>query len=138
MPSGVHNTSFNKSREAKYVSHKSRPAMQDMIPGLAPEPKMAFPFVSLGITERLRRPILDHVLLGTRQAYINENTDLTRTLPHIIFLLESITKIIPPVSYGGEHPGQNQIYYVQQENHCLICVMQSSDDLTMLFRCKKM
>ena len=73
MPSGVHNTSFNKSREAKNVSHKSRPAMQDMIPGLAPEPKMAFPFVSLGITERFRRPILDHVLLGTRQAYINEH-----------------------------------------------------------------
>jgi hypothetical protein len=61
-------TSFNRSREHKYVSHKSRPAMQDMIPGLAPDPNMVLPFASLGITERLRRPILDHMLLGTLQA----------------------------------------------------------------------
>lgn len=44
--------------------------MQDMIPELAPEPKMVLPFVSLGISERLRRPILDHMLLGTLQTYI--------------------------------------------------------------------
>lgn len=44
--------------------------MHDIIPALAPEPNITFPFVSLGITERLRRPILDHMLLGTRQAYI--------------------------------------------------------------------
>lgn len=42
--------------------------MQDMIPGLAPDPYIAFPFVSLGIIDRLRRPILDHILLGTPQA----------------------------------------------------------------------
>lgn len=42
--------------------------MQDMIPGLAPDPNMVLPFASLGITERLRRPILDHMLLGTLQA----------------------------------------------------------------------
>lgn len=41
--------------------------MQDMTPGLAPDPKMLPPFPSLGITDRLRRPILDHMLLGTRQ-----------------------------------------------------------------------
>ncbi len=41
--------------------------MQDMIPGLAPEPNMLLLFASLGITERLRRPILDHMLLGTLQ-----------------------------------------------------------------------
>lgn len=41
--------------------------MQDMSPGLAPDPKMLPPFPSLGITDLLRRPILDHMLLGTRQ-----------------------------------------------------------------------
>lgn len=63
-----YSTSFNKSREHKKVSHKSRPAMQDMIPGLAPDPKTVLPFVSLGMDERLRRPIFDHILLGTLQA----------------------------------------------------------------------
>lgn len=44
--------------------------MQDKIPGLAPEPKMRFPLPSLGMTERLSRPILDHILLGTLHACI--------------------------------------------------------------------
>lgn len=61
-------TSLNKSREHKYVSHRIRPEIQDMIPGLAPEPKMLLPFVSLGMAERLRRPTFDHMLLGTLHA----------------------------------------------------------------------
>lgn len=44
--------------------------MQDMIPGLAPDPKMVLPFLSFGISERLRRPIFDHMLLGTLQTCI--------------------------------------------------------------------
>lgn len=41
--------------------------MHDKIPGLAPDPKMVLPFESLGITDRLRRPIFDHILLGILQ-----------------------------------------------------------------------
>lgn len=50
------------------MSHKRRPAIQEIIPRLAPAPKMVLPFVSLGIVDRLRRPILDHMLLGTLHA----------------------------------------------------------------------
>lgn len=64
-----HHTCFNKSREHRSVSHKSRPAMQDMSPGVAPYPELKFP-LSLGMEERLRRPILDHMLLKTLQACI--------------------------------------------------------------------
>lgn len=41
--------------------------MQDKTPGVAPDPKLVFP-LSLGMKERLRRPILDHMLLKTLQA----------------------------------------------------------------------
>lgn len=57
--------------------------MQDIIPGLAPDPKTVLPLVSLGIAERLRRPILDHMLLGTRQAYIHKFSLISITLPPI-------------------------------------------------------
>ena len=46
--------------------------MQDIIPGLAPEPNTVFPLFSLGISDRLSRPILDHMLLGTLQACNSE------------------------------------------------------------------
>lgn len=88
-------TSFNRSREDKYVSHKSRPAMQDMTPGLAPDPKMLPPFPSLGITDRLRRPILDHVLLGTRQ-----NCDIIEKL---------LSKIAPFFSHLVSRATRNNI-----------------------------
>lgn len=42
--------------------------MQDIIPGLAPDPKTVLPLLSLGISDRLSRPIFDHMLLGTLQA----------------------------------------------------------------------
>lgn len=63
-----------------YVSHNNRPAMQDMIPRLAPEPKMVLPFVSLGITDRLRRPIFDHIALGTLQACMVDQVPLFKKL----------------------------------------------------------
>lgn len=54
--------------------------MQDIIPGLAPDPKIVLPLVSLGIAERLRRPILDHMLLGTLQACIHKFSLFSITL----------------------------------------------------------
>lgn len=48
--------------------------MQDIIPGLAPDPKTVFPLFSLGISERFSRPTFDHMLLGTLQIY---NTKLS-------------------------------------------------------------
>lgn len=56
--------------------------MQDIIPGLAPDPKTVVPLLSLGISERLSRPILDHMLLGTLQAC---NTMLSRNLLDEVF-----------------------------------------------------
>ena len=46
--------------------------MQDMSPGVAPD--LLFP-LSLGMNERLRRPILDHMLLKTLQAYTKGETE---------------------------------------------------------------
>lgn len=60
--------------------------MQDMTPGLAPDPKMPPPFPSLGITDRLRRPILDHMQLGTRQNCNIIEKLLSKIAPFLVIL----------------------------------------------------
>lgn len=45
-------------------------------------------------------------------------------------------KIFTPVPYEGEHPGQTQIYYAQQEHRYPTCITQSSNGLTKPFHCK--